>query len=459
MTRIAAGVILLLAMVNAAEAGLRIEVRPAPSSEGSRAEILASQSRSRQSSYRDYLEAVRILGNDPLLGEDVREGKLVPYQAMPVPLDEIQGAATRVLPVGLRGQFGSNEIVAVDLASKTVARYTSGAPSGAIATEHVCGAVSAEQPFTPVGTVGAAIVTVKSGGETLWKMRVERPASSGGTWGSGVEIREVLYRGRRVLHRAHAPILSVDYDGGVCGPFRDPVNREDAFNVEGREIAPGIVSTATVPRTIFETQTDQGTFWGVAIYEDRSQLVLASELSATWYRYASEFRFHADGTIQPIFKFDAVHNSCTCEAHEHHVYWRFDFDVDQPAPNALQVHDGGNWRGVASEEKFTRGPRAGAWRVFNPATGGGYEITPGAYDGTANAFGQGDAWALKYTSGEIDDFALGDSKEAKLDRFMNGEILGANDLVFWYAGHIRHAADHEMPHVAGPMLRPFRAGP
>jgi len=29
--------------------------------------------------------------------------------------------------------------------------------------------------------------------------------------------------------------------------------------------------------------------------------VLVSEMSAGWYRYVSEWRFHADGTIQPRF--------------------------------------------------------------------------------------------------------------------------------------------------------------
>jgi hypothetical protein len=430
---------------------LEIEVRPLKPDSSVQA---ARVSRANQSSYRDYLSALKILREDAVLGRDLREKRLIPYQAMPIALDELKGATTQVLPVGLRGP-GHNEIVSVDLARGRVERYSQGAPPGAIARQHTCGPVSAEQEFTTEGTEGAAIVTVKSGAETIWRMRVERPSSSGGTWGSGVELREVTYRGRRVLHRAHAPILNVDYDANVCGPFRDPVNREDAFNVEGPEIAPGIVKTASVPQTIFETQVDQGNFWGVAVYEDASQLVLASELSATWYRYASEFRFSTDGTIQPIFKFDAVHNSCTCEAHNHHVYWRFDFDIDQPVPNGLQVQDGGTWRAVTSEEKFNRGPAASAWRVFNPETRNGYEITAGPYDGTTNEFGKGDAWALKYGKGEVDDFHLGTSKDAKLDTFMNGEPLGENDLVFWYAGHIRHAEDHEVPHIAGPTLRPM----
>jgi hypothetical protein len=57
------------------------------------------------------------------------------------------------------------------------------------------------------------------------------------------------------------------------------------------------------------------------------EAVLVSELQAGWYRYISQWRFHANGTIRPRFGFSAANNPCTCKDHHHHVYWRLDFDI------------------------------------------------------------------------------------------------------------------------------------
>ena len=34
-------------------------------------------------------------------------------------------------------------------------------------------------------------------------------------------MRYVDYRGKRLLYRAHVPILNVKYNGDACGPYRD----------------------------------------------------------------------------------------------------------------------------------------------------------------------------------------------------------------------------------------------
>lgn len=428
--------------------------------------------------HEEFLDAVRIIKSDPRLGAAVRSGLLEPYQAMPILLDPVAGGGKRVLPVGLRPiELTSNqnfsghnlsvselttythEVVAVDLSRERVEQFTRKSPPGSIATQRVCGPPSARQGATPVGSPGSAwiIVKQKNNPQPVWRMHVTRPAASGGRWGSGIELREIYYRGRLVLHRAHAPILNVDYINDVCGPFRDPVNLENSFEATGTPMTSGILKTLVEPKTIFETRVDSGSYQGVAVFEDSSQLVLMSELSAGWYRYVSEFRFYLDGTIKPIFKFDAVHNSCTCEAHNHHVYWRFDFDLDGPFNNSVQIERDGGWTDVTKESRFTRGAQAKSWRILNTVTKRGYTITPGQYDQITNDFGRGDAWVLKYNSGEVDDSRFVDPKRAEIGAFLTGEDLnGSTDLVFWYAGHILHAEDGlETPHVVGPTLKPF----
>lgn len=431
--------------------------------------------------FEEFLDAVTVIEKHPTLGPLIKKGALKPYQAMPHLLTPTPESGKRVLPVGLRpiaspdasDTSAAHEIVAVDLSRRRLLRYERKSPGNSLATAHVCGVPSAEQGITPIGTAGSAVITARSNGDILWKMNATRPAASTGRWGSGIELREIYYRGRLVLQRAHVPILNVDYIGDVCGPFRDHVNHENAFAVDGSEFADGFVRTADQPVTFFETGRDEGDFWGVAVYQDDDELILVSELSAGWYRYASEFRFASDGSIRPSFKFDAVHNSCTCEAHNHHVYWRFDFDVDGAPHDSMEVLTANGWRAVQSEEKFTRGASAQAWRVRSSETARGFEIRPGPYDSTANEFGVADAWVLKYHTGEVDDSALGSSQIAKLDSFRNGESVQSSDLVFWYAGHIMHdeeaedaahaaddedarEAEEEPPRIAGPTFIPLQ---
>ena len=63
-------------------------------------------------------------------------------------------------------------------------------------------------------------MTVKQGSTTVWKFLVVRPAASSGTNGSGVELRYVDYRGKRLLYRAHVPILNVKGSLGLGGGMR-----------------------------------------------------------------------------------------------------------------------------------------------------------------------------------------------------------------------------------------------
>jgi Cu2+-containing amine oxidase len=181
-------------------------------------------------------------------------------------------------------------------------------------------------------------------------------------------------------------------------------------------------------------------------------LVLVSEMTAGWYRYICEWRLHRDGTIRPRFRFGATANSCVCHAHNHHCYWRFDFDL-QGATNLVEEFNrapGGStsWRVLRAETKRLRDPsRERRWRVRSTSTPGlSYEIVPGPNDGTADAYGRGDVWVLRFRQNEIDDgidMTTGPRTAAELDRFVNREVVERQDVVVWYAGHFLH--DHEDP--------------
>jgi hypothetical protein len=431
-------------------------------------------------SEEEFAAAVALLRRDAAVGPLVGEGRLQPYLAMPPLVGEElpDGRTRRVLAVGLlprdRADARAHEIVGVSLGRREVAHFDRRAPDRAVVTlgaNGICGVPNAFQPTTN-SAAGSAQVTVKRGSTVLWRFRAVRPAASSGTNGSGVELRFVDYRGRRVLYRAHVPFLNVKYDNDACGPYRDWQNEEGMLQASGTNVAPGFLLCPTPATTVLQTGDDTGTFLGTAIYVDGQEVVLVCEMQAGWYRYVSEWRLHANGTIRPRFGFGAVSSSCVCNRHHHHVYWRLDFDIGTATGNRVREFNdpplagGSKWHDKLYEIARPRDPaRKRRWRVVNVATGKGYDVTPGPDDGVASGmpdapFGRGDVWITRYRASEIDDgvVAVGPPYEADIGAWVNGEPIGNADVVVWYAAHFTHDVVGEggggHGHVVGPNLVP-----
>jgi hypothetical protein len=217
------------------------------------------------------------------------------------------------------------------------------------------------------------------------------------------------------------------------------------------------------PGTVLDNGTDFGNFRGVAVW-DREEVRLVSEMNAGWYRYISEWRFHDDGVIQPLFGYGATVNSCVCRVHIHHVYWRFDFDLVTAANNNLYENKDGLRKQLTGEGVLFRNGTTQNWVVENSATGESVIIEPGHLDGNTDKFGKYDLVFLRNKfPAEIDDSAVTGGAAANLDPFINGESIANQDVVVWYAGHWRHenfdgpipgGPNHGGgPNVHGPYLR------
>src|SRR5918997_1239262 len=425
----------------------------------------------------EFEEAVEILHEDPDLGPALREQRVEPQRAMPPLLTEPtrpDGRVERTLAVLLLSQSDEalNEVVGVNMIGRTVLRFPEGAPSEALASHHACGFPDDVNQFpTPRGWYGEYVVTITQGGTTLWRFRVFRPSYSRGTNGSGVTLREVDYRGKRVLYRAHAPILNVQYNNNACGPFRDWLFAESYIQANGTDVAPGIRWCPTPARTILDPpETDSGNFRGVAIYIQGQEVVVVSELEAGYYRYISEWRLHDDGTIRPRFGFSAVENPCVCEVHHHNVYWRFDFDIITEGNNVVwefnspPIAGSSNWHINSWEIMRYRDPsRSRRWWIENSTTGDAYMLIPGPDDGVADPFARGDVWILRHHDWEIDDgisaapSQAGQSQPnapANIGSFINGESTYNQDIAIWYAAHFTHDVHEESGHIVGPTLQP-----
>lgn len=365
------------------------------------------------------------------------------------------------------------EMVGVDLADGSVERFAEGAPpESSPDNDSACGAPpNAGQPTAAKGTAGQVWVTVKLGTQTLWRFLAVRPAASSGLRGSGVELRHVEYKGKSVLYRGHVPILNVKYDANKCGPYRDWQYQEGQIQAVGTDVAPGFRLCSSPAQTIMDTGSDTGNFLGVGIYVNGLEVVLVSEMQAGWYRYLSEWRLHADGTIRPRFGFAATQDSCVCNIHHHHAYWRLDFDIMSAGSNRVMEQNRvlcfRSWRELREETARARSlARRRKWRVEHVPSGAGYEIRPGSGDGIAAVapdapYGRGDLWFLRYHGDELDDgmnATSGPNTEADIAKWVNGEQLSGNDVVIWYGAHFSHDISHQDSalhgHILGPTLVP-----
>jgi len=408
----------------------------------------------------EFEEAVNLLMQNSEFSSGLIKGELFAYEPMPstVPTVEmLRGlGGPRVIGVGISSKTDSaiHEIVGVNLSTLNVVRFPEKAPPTSLATEAVCGLPNAGQAVTGKGRAGSAEIDISNEDGSLWNFIVVRPSASSGSKGSGLEIRNVYYKGKLILTRAHTPILNVQYSGNMCGPYRDWAYAENYFNAVGSDQAPGIRIASQPPTTIFDTGNDRGNFRGVAIYQSEDKVTLVTEISAGWYRYASKFELYNNGDIKPEFQFSAVRNSCVCYTHHHHVYWRFDFDLGG-IPNSAQVSNGETFRPVYQEMMFKKNMNNQFWRITNAADDA-YDIIPGDHDSQADYYGVADAWLLSYKFNEIDDNRIRTSTRAALNSFVGDESLENQNLVLWYSGHFTHSHDgiQQAEGEIGPTLQP-----
>lgn len=442
----------------------------------------------------EELSAAReIISKDSSLPSGFRSDKASVYEAMP-PITVL--GSERLVNVGIKdAASGTHAIVGISFRTGKVVRYEGDAPPTALASPSSCGIPAAGQGSTGSGVAGQYQLALTQNSQPLWEMIVIRPSSSSGyaLERSGIEIRDVKYRGKSVLKRAHAPILNVRYEGDVCGPFRDWQYSEGYFQIpttnvtypNGEAGGFAVIGGGGVPTTVVESRNDAGNFRGVAVYQqdigNGNELVLVTEMNAGWYRYIMEWRFAPDGTIRPRYGFGSIENSCVCSKRTHHVYWRFDFDVVQPGNKVFRAERGRRFlRPIETEAAFFRNsPFNRRVVVQNGAGDEAYMLVPGEDDGAVatptgqlfDNFGVGDFWVLRYAGtdtapSEIDDPNPFGNHVAAINPWVSGQTVWNQNVVVWYAAHQTRIDDSSLTewreniidgkHVVGPELRPLR---
>jgi len=188
-------------------------------------------------SHDEFQDAVRILERDKQFGPHLKAKYLLPYRPMPPLLQDKKGKTTRerILNVGLLptgNPAATHRIVSVNLSRGEIVPRAEAAPPGSMAEAVTCPGnlpPAADCPST-AQQVTEPLIIAWPDISPEWQFTVLAPRGSSGKNGSGIELREVYYKGRRVLAQAHVPILNVKYKDDKCGPFRDWLYAETCHN-------------------------------------------------------------------------------------------------------------------------------------------------------------------------------------------------------------------------------------
>jgi hypothetical protein len=332
------------------------------------------------------------------------------------------------------------------------------------------------------GTAHVTITDIHN--NALWELEVTRPGASSGSFGSAVELNNVRYKNKMVLKQAHMPILNVNYLENVtgCGPtYRDWMYYEFPFDCPGTDAqgVPGFREcTGGRSYTFIDGRDDKEGFRGVSFDVYDNEVIIRSQLWASWYRYVSEWILGANGTIEPRWGFGGVLQDnlhCVCVKHHHHAYWRFDFDIETSKNNEVLQCDGD----LCTAQKFTGNMQKANnrhWDIVNTGSNRGYRLTPGKTDGKASdpgdtsGYGVGDLWLVKADAPKDDGCTnvygswpagLTDCTQANFQTIMGkaGQDVQHQDQVLWYSASFMHDQIHDdhphVPHIVGPMLEPI----
>jgi hypothetical protein len=285
--------------------------------------------------------------------------------------------------------------------------------------------------------------------------------------GSGLELRHVFYKGKRVFWQASVPIVNVLYDkpdpSGVQS-YRDWINKYAGFKVDNI-LGPNYAEPKNPPVTTCAApgHADQGAFQGVALERHDSWIRLTTEVVAGWYRYIQSWTLHLNGVIEPVWMFTVSNENGykAAQPHNHHAYFRFDFDIDGWPDDLIEYYAGSTWHPILKETKQRHGTKHQKWRVMDKKKKIGYEVDPGTDDfHVQDDFSGSDIWALRYHPTEIDDGEppglATDPHHARahLDKYLNNEDLDGQDVVLWYRVSQRHDGG-AVCHHRGPTLRPI----
>jgi hypothetical protein len=298
----------------------------------------------------------------------------------------------------------------------------------------LAGCLAYAQPLVPMPDAGS---TTFGDWSFSWEV--------GNAHDEGLVLKNVRWKGVKVLHKASMPNIRVKYRGDAssvnagCGPYSDRISSGNLSRFSGQ-------STDVIAR-----------FFGNNLME----IAVFSEIGG--YDLYQAYYFHTSGRFEPVLYSSGWSCSDSPKSrndHIHHPYWRLDFDIDgisNRVRHALTVSGGTmSFAAYSSESGFTV-PTNGTdivWTVTHPNSGRSVRLRSPSNERADAAgtpwfsFGSRDVHVRRYRGSEDvgwDDF----SATSQLGYFTPVEVTEDQDLVFWAIGHLSHTwsqADENNPH-------------
>jgi hypothetical protein len=253
---------------------------------------------------------------------------------------------------------------------------------------------------------------------------------------AGIGIRNVYYNNELVFWKASMPVIRVRYAGNRCGPYADRItwgHLVQISNCGNRKVCQEEFSSGG------QRWLELGVYARIGSYH----------IYQSWY-------FSNDGQIDVRMWSKGL--QCRAD-HNHHPYWRMDFDLRGASGDQIFVYDnnrpnegwGPGWHKYPSELNDVKNPGTGrVWFVRDNGSGHGAWVLPGP-DGASDSFSNKDAAARRYLYAEDVAWAFGASGHLG---YGNGEDVAEEDVILWYVAHLPHAvsAGASVWHWAGPLL-------
>ncbi len=249
---------------------------------------------------------------------------------------------------------------------------------------------------------------------------------------SGLVLKDVAFNDMKILGKASMPVMRVEYDGDVCGPYADIMS---TYTFEPARA--GAPDSACDNKTLCErTFTQNG----------QEKLELGLNIQIGEYQIYQSYYFSPDGTMDArVFS-----RGLQCRIdHNHHPHWIFDFDIGEAANDQIFKND----NQLQTREFNDRKGSSQFWTIRDKVTGDSVTLTPSADDGVFDDFSQWDVAGRRYKSSETGRWLWGARGEIG-NLHNNGESIDGEDVVFWYITHLRHLSSEGsiLWHASGPTL-------
>jgi primary-amine oxidase len=307
---------------------------------------------------------------------------------------------------------------------------------------------------------------------------------------AGLVLRDVSFRGRKVLKYAGLAEIFVPYNRGQPRPtdFGNGIANQMEEILPGKDCVSGSLRCQA-----FDPQGKEEGKRFVMLHEESTglsykgkrgraygkKLTLWNVYNLSGYHYINRWTFRDDGCLMPeigltgslnhtdigdaspygsVVGKTANGDKVFAPSHVHNIYYCLDFDIDGPDNNVVEefnyrpdkrgsLSGKHNWTPILKESaRPWSAENFRSWRVVNRNSKNAlglprsYELLPGGNGifrgGAAEEFAQAELWVTQYHAKEyaVEKRSLKDA----LASYLNEESVDGQDVVVWYVLHVHH---------------------